>query len=278
MMTNAASEDDHNSMEQKLKEVSLDPATTTSRALMRRSMTAPTSTLVSFTTGCSEVLFSHFVHLAGRIQSAPRPPIYSPPHQPSPTTSPATTPHAPSRFDEHTRKCWDSNNLTWLHLRVESDLLCPTRCRGKTRLSVSAQRRFVRTCENSFHSLVFQMAMLMDGAFQQQVSQFIVVDCRFAYEYVGGHIRNAVNLNTHGQLLSHFFHPNGTVPKVKSSSVVIFHCEFSSHRGPRMALFLRSQDRILNGATYPHLNFPEIYILEGGYKNFFATHKVIAAM
>ena len=38
-----------------------------------------------------------------------------------------------------------------------------------------------------------------------------------------------------------------------------------------MYRFLRSQDRELNKDRYPVLNFPEMYILEGGYKAFFHT-------
>ena len=38
--------------------------------------------------------------------------------------------------------------------------------------------------------------------------------------------------------------------------------------------FLRSLDRDLNKDNYPRLNFPEIYLLEGGYKAFFYTNNV----
>ena len=55
--------------------------------------------------------------------------------------------------------------------------------------------------------------------------------------------------------------------------VLIFHCEFSSKRGPKLCRFLRSQDRQLNKDNYPRLNFPEIYLLEGGYERFFHSHK-----
>ena len=41
-----------------------------------------------------------------------------------------------------------------------------------------------------------------------------------------------------------------------------------------MYRFLRSQDRELNKDRYPVLNFPEMYILEGGYKAFFHTISV----
>ncbi|KAK2814700.1 hypothetical protein Q5P01_000633 [Channa striata] len=49
--------------------------------------------------------------------------------------------------------------------------------------------------------------------------------------------------------------------------ILIFHCEFSSERGPRMCLFSRERDRALN--DYPKLHYPELYILKGGYKDFF---------
>lgn len=36
--------------------------------------------------------------------------------------------------------------------------------------------------------------------------------------------------------------------------------------------FLRNHDRILNSDSYPALHYPEIYLLHGGYKDFFAVH------
>ena len=56
--------------------------------------------------------------------------------------------------------------------------------------------------------------------------------------------------------------------------VLIFHCEFSSERGPKMYRFLRSQDRELNKNQYPALLFPEVYLLHGGYMAFFHKFKV----
>lgn len=54
--------------------------------------------------------------------------------------------------------------------------------------------------------------------------------------------------------------------------LLVFHCEFSSERGPRMCRFVRERDRDLN--EYPNLHYPELYILKGGYKDFFPLHKV----
>lgn len=56
--------------------------------------------------------------------------------------------------------------------------------------------------------------------------------------------------------------------------VLIFHCEFSSERGPKMSRFLRKSDRQANKDCYPHLYYPELYLLDGGYKVYFETEKV----
>ena len=37
----------------------------------------------------------------------------------------------------------------------------------------------------------------------------------------------------------------------------------------RRSRFLREQDRATNKELYPFLNYPEIYLLEGGYKRFY---------
>ncbi|XP_041879549.1 M-phase inducer phosphatase 2-like isoform X1 [Corvus kubaryi] len=49
--------------------------------------------------------------------------------------------------------------------------------------------------------------------------------------------------------------------------IVIFHCEFSVERGPKMCKFLRERDRCCH--EYPQLHYPELYVLKGGYREFF---------
>ncbi|NXS57416.1 MPIP2 phosphatase, partial [Brachypteracias leptosomus] len=53
--------------------------------------------------------------------------------------------------------------------------------------------------------------------------------------------------------------------------IVIFHCEFSSERGPRMCRFVREKDRACN--EYPQLHYPELYVLKGGYREFFPQYQ-----
>lgn len=38
--------------------------------------------------------------------------------------------------------------------------------------------------------------------------------------------------------------------------------------------FLRNRDRVQNNQTYPCLNYPEMYLLEGGYKDFYTHYSV----
>ncbi|KAK9495696.1 hypothetical protein V1508DRAFT_154544 [Lipomyces doorenjongii] len=109
---------------------------------------------------------------------------------------------------------------------------------------------------------------VLDGRFQQYYDRHVIVDCRFEYEYEGGHIVGAVNVNSLNQLEEMFLN---RPPKARL--LLIFHCEYSAHRAPRMALHLRNRDRHLNMHRYPELHYPDIYILDGGYSNFFSSHR-----
>ncbi|ORY04157.1 Rhodanese-like protein, partial [Basidiobolus meristosporus CBS 931.73] len=110
---------------------------------------------------------------------------------------------------------------------------------------------------------------LLTGKYVDLYDKVIIIDCRFSYEYDGGHIQGAVNLNTKSELENYFFGSSLTSDR----TVVVFHCEYSAQRGPRMALYLRSRDREVNLANYPNLTFPELYVLDGGYRNFYNMHK-----
>ena len=104
-------------------------------------------------------------------------------------------------------------------------------------------------------------------------TQYKTIDCRYPYEYEGGHIPGALNLHTQdklAELVKDFQqrHQN-------KDTILIFHCEFSSERGPKRAKFLRKLDRQLNADKYPFLNFPEIYIMKGGYKEFYDRYSQI---
>ena len=98
---------------------------------------------------------------------------------------------------------------------------------------------------------------------------YIVVDCRFDYEYSGGHIANAINLDSPHKVEEYFFRNREVVQDLmQRRTIIVFHCEFSQHRGPKMYRTLREIDRSLHMHHYPQVFYPEIYLLEGGYKEF----------
>ena len=110
------------------------------------------------------------------------------------------------------------------------------------------------------------MTDILDTKYNDQYKQVIVIDCRFEYEYNGGHIESAVNFNDK-QLLAEKLFEQGADP---SNTLLILHCEYSVHRAPLTAKFIRSHDRNVNMEHYPRLTFPEMYILDGGYSRFYS--------
>ncbi|KAJ8317393.1 hypothetical protein KUTeg_005297 [Tegillarca granosa] len=115
------------------------------------------------------------------------------------------------------------------------------------------------------------MADILQGDFDNVINNYRIIDCRYPYEYEGGHIKGAENIYTHDGIIE-LLHRDD-VTSDGSRPIIIFHCEFSSERGPKLCRYLRSKDREVNADNYPHLNYPEIYLLYGGYKEFYFNHK-----
>ena len=56
----------------------------------------------------------------------------------------------------------------------------------------------------------------------------MVLDCRFKYEYDGGHIKNAININCKSALEQQLFGSKElTESLMRKKTIIIFHCEFS---------------------------------------------------
>ena len=92
-----------------------------------------------------------------------------------------------------------------------------------------------------------------------QVTSFRIIDARYEYEFEGGHIRGAENFGRWNEddFVKEFF-PESLGPMVVDSSdkeneptavaapdskrhILIFHCEFSSVRGPALLRLLRNK-------------------------------------
>lgn len=117
-----------------------------------------------------------------------------------------------------------------------------------------------------------ELYKILCGKYNGDFDEFVVVDCRFKYEFDGGHIKNAVNISSQKDLEEKFIQSE-LEETLKKKQLLIFHCEFSVYRGPSMAAHLRKCDRVLNRESYPRLSYPDIVILEGGYKNFYEKYK-----
>lgn len=165
------------------------------------------------------------------------------------------------------------------------------------------------------------LVQLIDGGFSDSIESFTIVDCRYPYEYNGGHIVNSLNIHNQSDLIKlfidkkpqsrhinhnhnhtlnhhhhhhHHHHPNHDNHQQQNQHhdrnsnhqqqlheqqhqqqekrhIIIFHCEFSSERGPKLMRLLREKDRQIN--KYPELIHPELYLLEGGYREFFRRYK-----
>lgn len=125
------------------------------------------------------------------------------------------------------------------------------------------------------------LADLISGRHKDHVESFRIVDVRYKFEFDGGHIQGAENWQ-HGeddQFLSAFL-PSTPLPEApkyclenqSKRNILIFHCEFSSQRGPDFYMKLRERDRQLNKDVYPGLYYPECYLLHLGYKEFFKNY------
>jgi len=119
--------------------------------------------------------------------------------------------------------------------------------------------------------------LLVNG--HPNVGRIEIIDARYPYEFKGGHIKGALNVASQGQsdngqtesVMERFF--GGQLSKFdeKKRRIMVFHCEFSSERGPRVYKLFRSMDRKKN--IYPELDWPEIYLLKDGYKRFWEELK-----
>lgn len=109
--------------------------------------------------------------------------------------------------------------------------------------------------------------------------QFIIIDCRYEYEFSGGHITGARNINSPTEIYREFFSSEKNIEHhMTEDSVIILHCEFSSHRAPQTYNLIRKTDRKINEGRYPLICYPELYLLENGYKEFYDNYPVSQQM
>lgn len=70
---------------------------------------------------------------------------------------------------------------------------------------------------------------VINGKYNDRYENTMIIDCRFEYEYEGGHINGALNYNDKDYLAQKLFDEGQ-----KPNTILIFHCEYSAHRAPIM--------------------------------------------
>ena len=81
------------------------------------------------------------------------------------------------------------------------------------------------------------LAELLQGKYSDVINEFTIIDCRFPYEYEGGHIKTAINIYTQEDILKKFISNQENAAEIQNGTkrdILIFHCEFSSERGPSL--------------------------------------------
>ena len=97
-------------------------------------------------------------------------------------------------------------------------------------------------CPRSLMDLLFaaQMDELLDGRYDTRLTTYHIIDCRFDYEYNGGHIPGAININTTSGVEDFLLGLGATKPSPSTSgdagkkTILVFHCEFSVKRAPTL--------------------------------------------
>ena len=113
-----------------------------------------------------------------------------------------------------------------------------------------------------------------NAAYAHLYDRVIIVDCRFPYEYNGGHIKSSINLFKEQMVFEHFLRDPPPSMEVGRRTCIVFHCEFSQERGPHLFKRLRGRDRDIHGlkAEWSKLFYPEMYVMSGGYKEFYCMY------
>jgi M-phase inducer tyrosine phosphatase len=80
------------------------------------------------------------------------------------------------------------------------------------------------------------MVLVLSGTYSHMYDEIKVIDCRFEYEFNGGHITGAKNYNDKELLGRELFAPTARALMLPTHkhTLIVLHCEYSVHRAPLM--------------------------------------------
>lgn len=78
------------------------------------------------------------------------------------------------------------------------------------------------------------MIDVLQNVYSSDIESLHIIDCRYPYEYEGGHVELARNLYTRSQVYNEYFRKPLESKDASKRNIFIFHCEFSSERAPSL--------------------------------------------
>jgi len=98
------------------------------------------------------------------------------------------------------------------------------------------------------------------GRFPPGITNIVLIDARWSYEYEAGHIKGSLNINLHYDIGKIFWREDRT-PKYSKSTAIIMFCQYTHKRSVKLYRRMMKADR--------NFDYPNVYLLEGGYDLFF---------
>jgi len=168
--------------------------------------------------------------------------------------NPLKTPFEEDLFDLNMWLDMDNSNEGHEFLRKQKEVPPQTRFE-KDFASIASNLNFKRGRFENVKQISCQE--VRDILVEETTNPFVILDCRFDYEFFGGHLRGAVKCPTRTSI-EEIFEQYEHVENVK----FILHCELSVCRAPRAADYLACLfDRYVGRK-------PTFYIMNGGYSRF----------
>lgn len=99
-------------------------------------------------------------------------------------------------------------------------------------------------------------------------NDLVIIDCRFPREFNEGHIINSLNIYDFDGLFEFLKHVLMSDRSKITQFKIVFYCEFSQYRSPKLSKFVRKLDRLVNIKYWPYLIYPDLFILNGGIYKF----------
>lgn len=111
-----------------------------------------------------------------------------------------------------------------------------------------------------------QLAYLLKNPKSSPYDNLILLDARSPFEFENCHIKTALNVIYPSQIKKILDDCSN------KNACGICYCQLSQSRGPKLFQNVRSFDCEKNADHYPNLSLPQLFILNGGFSEFYKNY------